>query len=138
MKHERSRRELFVRFASIGVVGFLVDAAVVAALVRGFGVGAYQARPFSYLFAVTTTWWLNRQFTFASRNPKVREYLTFIVTNAFGAGINLLAYAALIAWRGSGGWNPIIGVAVGSVAGLFSNFFLSSKVVFRRRESRLV
>ncbi len=55
MKRERGRRELFIRFSLIGVVGFLVDALVVAVLVRLLGVGAYQARPISYLFAVTAT-----------------------------------------------------------------------------------
>jgi putative flippase GtrA len=129
----RSRSELFIRFALVGVVGFLVDAGVVAILVRLLGVGPYPARACSYLFAVTTTWSLNRQFTFESSSPPFREFLAFLLTNGLGATINLLVYAVLIAWRGSAGLMPVIGVAVGSLAGLLVNFVFSSKLVFSKR-----
>jgi len=122
----------FFRFAFIGVIGFVVDSAVVAILVRLLAVGPYQARLCSYFFAVTATWWLNRRFTFHSSSPPLPEFLTFLVANAFGAMINLLVYAAIIAWRGAAGWMPVLGVAVGSLAGLSTNFFLSSKVVFAK------
>jgi putative flippase GtrA len=133
----RSRRELFIRFALVGVIGFLVDASVVAVLVPLLGVGPYQARLCSYLFAVTTTWWLNRQFTFESSSPPVREFLAFLITNALGATINLLVYAAIIAWRGATGLIPVIAVAAGSLAGLVINFVFSSKVVFSKRRAAL-
>jgi putative flippase GtrA len=128
----RTRREQFLRFAFIGVIGFGVDAAVVAVLVRLLAVGPYQARLCSYFFAVATTWWLNRRFTFHSTRPPGREFVAFLVANAFGAGINLLVYAAIIAWRGADGWMPVIAVGAGSLAGLSTNFFLSSKVVFAK------
>jgi putative flippase GtrA len=128
----RARREQFFRFAFIGVIGFGVDAGVVAVLVRLLAVGPYQARLCSYFFAVATTWWLNRRFTFHSTSPPGREFVTFLIANAFGAMINLLVYAAIIAWRGAAGWTPVIAVGVGSLAGLSTNFFLSSKVVFAK------
>jgi putative flippase GtrA len=120
----------FLRFALVGVAGFLVDAAVVAVLIRVLAIGPYQARIGSYLFAVSTTWWLNRRFTFRSTRPPARELATFILTNAFGAMVNLAVYAAIIAWFGSGGWIPVIAVAIGSLMGLCINFLLSSKIVF--------
>jgi hypothetical protein len=43
-----------------------------------------------------------------------------------------LVYAAIIAWRGADGWMPVIAVGAGSLAGLSTNFFLSSKVVFAK------
>jgi putative flippase GtrA len=129
----RDQRKAFVGFAIIGVVGFGVDAAVVAIAVRGLGFSPYQARLCSYLFAVATTWWLNRRYTFRSTAPPLREFLAFLLANAFGASINLLVYAGIIAWRGSAGWMPILAVAVGSLAGLSTNFLFSSKVVFRER-----
>jgi putative flippase GtrA len=128
----RNGRRRFFRFAFIGVIGFGVDAAAVAVFVRLLGVGPYQARLGSYFFAVATTWWLNRRFTFHSTSPPGREFVAFLVANAFGAMINLLVYAAIIAWRGAGGWMPVIGVAAGSLAGLSTNFLLSSKVVFAK------
>jgi putative flippase GtrA len=128
----RARRELFLRFACVGVVGFVVDASAVALLVRLLGVGPYQARLGSYFCAVTVTWWLNRQFTFASKGAPFPEFLKFVATNAFGATINLLVYAVLIYWRGTDGWMPVIAVGAGSIAGLFTNFALSSRLVFHR------
>jgi len=110
----------FFRFAIVGVIGFGVDAGVVAALIRVLAVDAYQARICSYFFAAATTWWLNRRFTFHSASPPAREFLTFLLASA------------IIAWRGSGGWIPVIAVAIGSLAGLFTNFFLSSKLVFAK------
>jgi putative flippase GtrA len=121
----RDQRKAFLGFAIIGVVGFGVDAAVVAIAVHVLGFSPYQARLCSYLFAVATTWWLNRRYTFRSTAPPFREFLAFLLANAFGASI--------IAWRGSAGWLPIFAVAVGSLAGLSINFLFSSKVVFRER-----
>jgi putative flippase GtrA len=126
----RGRPELFIRFALVGVIGFVVDAGVVAFLVRVLGIGAYQARLGSYLAAVTTTWWLNRQFTFESKSAPLRQFIAFLLTNSFGAGINLAVYAGIIAWRGSAGWIPIMAVGAGSLAGLGCNFIFSSKLVF--------
>jgi putative flippase GtrA len=115
------------------VVGFGVDAGVVAIVVHLLNVGPYQARLCSYLFAVATTWWLNRRYTFRSTAPPLREFVAFLLANAFGASINLLVYAGIIAWRGSAGWLPIVAVAAGSLAGLSTNFLFSSKVVFPER-----
>jgi putative flippase GtrA len=127
------RYERFLRFALVGVAGFLVDASVVAVLIRVFAIGPYQARIGSYLFAVTTTWWLNRRFTFRSTSPPARELAAFALTNALGALVNLSVYAAIIAWCGSLGWIPVAAVAVGSLMGLCINFLLSSKIVFSAR-----
>jgi putative flippase GtrA len=132
----QERQRQFFRFAAIGVIGFMVDAGVIALLVRVMDVGAYQARLPSYFFAVATTWWFNRRFTFGSTRPPLREFLEFVAANAFGAAINLGAYATLIAWLGSSGWIPIAAVAVGSLAGLTTNFMLSSRVVFSARRLR--
>jgi putative flippase GtrA len=82
---------------------------------------------------VATTWWLNRRFTFHSTSPPLKEFAAFLVANSFGAIINLLVYAAIIAWRGAAGWTPVIAVAAGSLAGLCTNFFLSSTMVFSKR-----
>ena len=132
----RSRQSLFIGFAIIGVIGFVVDAGVVAILVRGLGRGAYHARLCSYFFAVTTTWWLNRRFNFRSESPPAREFAAFLLTNAFGAAINLSLYAAIIAWFGASGWIPVAAVAAGSLAGLSINFLLSSRLVFSRRRNK--
>jgi putative flippase GtrA len=125
-----NRRVQFLRFAAVGVAGFVADAGAVTLLVRGLGVGPYEARVGSYLCAVTTTWWLNRHFTFHSTSPPLREFVAFLLANSLGAFLNLGVYAAIIAWQGSAGWIPVVAVAAGSFAGLCANFLMSSKMVF--------
>src|SRR6185437_12886929 len=61
-----STRRQFLRFALAGVVGFVVDAAVLYALLA-LGLGYYLGRVFSFLAAAFTTWQINRRHTFAAR-----------------------------------------------------------------------
>ena len=71
--------ELFLRFSAVGVAGFLVDTAVLY-LGLAAGLGPYVGRAISYVCASTTTWYLNRRFTFhARKSPRwAREPLTFL------------------------------------------------------------
>jgi putative flippase GtrA len=130
-----SRRQL-LSFAMVGVAGFLVDSGVLLAAVRA-GLGPYLGRLLSYLAAVTTTWMLNRRFTFAdSARPANHgglwgEWARFTVSQLSGATVNLGSYALLVYAVGAVARHPVIGVAVGSVAGLFTNFAAARRFVFR-------
>ncbi|MCC7054105.1 MAG: GtrA family protein [Gemmatimonadaceae bacterium] len=120
----------FLWFAGIGVVGFVVDASIVFALVRGAGVNPYLARVASFCAAVTTTWFLNRTLNFRSARPPLREFAGFLAANSVGAAVNFGAYSLVIARIGTQGLAPVTAVGVGSIAGLGVNFLLSSRLVF--------
>ena len=126
-------RSQFLRFGLVGVAGFLVDAAVLTVLVALAKVDPYSARVVSFVCAATTTWWLNRQFTFA-RNPQQkasRQWLGFVLVSVGGAIINYGAYVGTLHFWPLAYAYPAIGAAVGAIAGMFFNFPLSKLLVFR-------
>jgi len=55
-----------LRFAAVGCVGFAVDVAMLQ-LLRAAGAGLLWGRAGSFLVAATTTWALNRRYTFDDR-----------------------------------------------------------------------
>jgi putative flippase GtrA len=124
----------FIRFAIVGGLGFFTDVAVLMLLMQGFGLGPYQGRVLSYLSGATATWWLNRNFTFVRRGSahRVREWLLFVSCSALAGLLNYAAYALFVFLFGERPSSAIIGVALGACAGLWVNYTLSSRVVFRQ------
>jgi putative flippase GtrA len=123
----------FLRFGVVGVAGFLVDAGVLTAMLW-LGLGPYAGRVVSYLAAASTTFALNRAWTFRSalrEGPVAAQWGRFVLLNLMGFAANYGTYAALVAGTGIVAAYPVIGVAAGSVAGMFLNFGLSRRYVFR-------
>lgn len=122
----------FLRVGTVGVIGFLVDTGVLYGML-GLGAGLYLGRAVSYVSAATTTWALNRAWTFRGRGtgPVHRQWALFVVVNLGGFVLNYGTYALLVAFVPLVAAHPVLGVAAGSVAGMFSNFFLSRQLVFR-------
>jgi putative flippase GtrA len=126
-------RSQFLRFTLIGAVGFLVDAGALYLAMAWLGAGHYSGRVVSYAVAASSTWALNRRFTFHAQRSKnwLAEWARFFTTNAAGGIANYVVYATLVAsWPLVREW-PILGVAAGSIAGLIINFNLGRRVVFR-------
>ena len=124
----------FLRFAVVGTIGFIVDAGVLLYLLS-LEFGLYTARAVSFFFAVTCTWLLNRVFTFRDRNADlIGQWTRFASVNLVGGLINYGTYAALV-------WQlvlvqvwPVLGVAAGSISGMFFNFALSRWYVFEHSD----
>ena len=124
----------FMRFGMVGTIGFVVDTAVLYAGLA-LGLGLYGGRAISYLAAATTTWALNRLWTFRGRGdgPVHQQWALFLVVNLVGFAMNYGTYAALIAFVPMVAAHPVLGVAAGAIAGMFGNFVLSRRLVFRAR-----
>lgn len=127
---------LFLRFSAVGVAGFLVDTGLLY-LGLAAGLGPYVGRALSYICASTSTWYLNRRFTFHARKSRrwAREWAKFFVTNAAGGLSNYVVYAALVASVPFVARYPVVGVAAGSIIGLAINFNMSRFVVFTAAET---
>src|SRR3954451_24459015 len=123
-----------IKFGIVGVVGLGVDIAVLYLCLDISGLGLYASRVVSYLAAATTTWALNRAFTFSGNHAgKIHhQWARFVAVNAFGGAVNYGVYAALIASGDPFTAYPALAVAAGSLSGLFFNFTASKKLVFRR------
>lgn len=119
-------------FGIVGVVGFVIDAGTLYAA-RWLGLGLFLGRVISYVAAATSTWALNRRYTFTSREDRGpwREWVMFMVSQLFGAAFNLGLYAWLVTRSPVIAAQPVIAVAAGSLAGMLVNFFVAKKFVFK-------
>ena len=124
----------FAKFAAVGTVGFVVNAAAYWIGFNLLNLGDHGSWLFAFVPAVTFTWWGNRTFTFhehASRGAGAmfKEWARFVLTNGFGALVNYATYALLIHFA----VNRYGALAAGVLAGLAFNFTLSKRMVFRSR-----
>ena len=126
-----------LRFGAVGVIGFLVDAGVLT-LGMALGTGPWLGRALSYLAAASTTFALNRAWTFQSRasGDPLRQWLLWLLVNLVGFACNYGTYAALLLWVPLVAAHPVLGVAAGSLAGLAGNFLLSRRFVFGEAGAR--
>ncbi len=124
----------FLRFALVGAAGFVVDAAALYAAMRYVGANHFVGRLISYPLAATSTWALNRHYTFHMHRSArwLREWGKFLASNAFGGLLNYSMYAALVLLSATVFEHPVLGVAAGATVGLLVNFTLSRRFVFTR------
>lgn len=122
-----------LRFGLVGTIGFLVDTATVYLAHFRLGLDLYSAGALAYLTAASTTWLLNRHFTFpeARAQQAGRQWLRFVVTQLAGFALNRGTYAVLIATMAAARAEPVIAVAAGSIAGMTVNFLAARFLVFR-------
>ncbi|PTM41495.1 GtrA family protein [Bosea sp. 124] len=117
-------------FLSVGVVGFVVDAATFFCSTVWLQVDFVPARVFASLLAATVTWQLNRTLAFRSgklANVTV-EYLRYLAASSIGALANL-AVAYPIS-RFDAVWYHLPAYVAGAASGLVVNFLLYDNLVF--------
>ena len=121
----------FLKFGTVGTLGFVVDTTVVYAL-RG-PLGLYGAGLASYAVAATFTWACNRVWTFRGlgSGSAHRQWAKFIAANAVGFTLNRGTYALLVTFVALCAKQPVFATAAGAIAGMFMNFGLSRALVFR-------
>lgn len=134
--YPRSRPEIidqFLRFGTVGALGFLVDWGTVSLL--RVPVGLIAATLIAYFVAATGNWCLNRMWTFrlsaAENQHMFLQWLRFLLANSFGfllnRGMVFLLYATLpLTVR-----HPGLALAAGALCGMVANFNLSRRLVFR-------
>ena len=126
-----------LRFGLVGVVGFVVDATVLALLIGM--IGPYWGRAVSFLCAVVATWVLNRRFTFRDRRSGyglLPEFARYFAVMLGGGALNSVVYALLLQVTGHDGAWPYVAVAAGSLSGMALNLFLARFAVFRHAVDR--
>jgi putative flippase GtrA len=121
----------FARFGAVGTVGAVVDIGTVYAAMAT--VGLYAAGLLAYFTAVTTTWALNRAWTFAGRGSGSlgRQWMLFVAANGVGFVLNRGTFVLLVLLVPACAQHPVVAVLAGVGAGMFANFNLSRRVVFR-------
>ena len=122
-------------FGISGVIGFAVDTVILYLLKDSFGL--YLARLFSFLFAVAATWIFNRTITFRTQqsgHSKKMEFGIYLSLMMAGGTVNYATYAFLVAEYLTVASYPIIGIAVGSIAGMTINLVTSRFFLYRLRK----
>ena len=122
----------FLRFGTVGFVGFLFDAGTVYA--SKAWVGLYIAGIIAYFVAATVTWWLNRQWTFrglGGGGSVIKQWAAFMSANFVGFIVNRGIYMLLITFNAFCAAHPVFAVMGGIPAGMIFNFNLSRSVVFK-------
>ncbi len=121
----------FARFGTVGGLGFVVDTSVVYAT-RAW-LGLYLAGALAFLVAASFNWALNRIWTFRGlgSGPAHHQWLKFLAANAVGFVLNRGTFAIMVTVSALCAANPVLAVAGGTAAGMFVNFALSRRLVFR-------
>lgn len=126
----------FARFCVVGVAGTVVDVGTVY-LTMG-AVGLYGAGALAWAAAVTTTWALNRAWTFAGHGDGelLRQWALFVAANSLGSVLNRGTFFLLVATVPFCARYPVLPVLAGVAAGMFVNFNMSRRLVFRAHAAR--
>jgi putative flippase GtrA len=121
----------FLRFGAVGLIGLIIDTTSVYGLRHALGL--YGAGLVAYVIAASGNWILNRMWTFRGQGsgPAHRQWAMFMVTNMAGFALNRGTYALLVTFVAAAAEQPVIATAAGAVAGMFVNFSLSRRLVFR-------
>lgn len=121
----------FLRFAVAGTIGFLVNVATVYSLRAE--IGLYLAGVAGFLSAASVTWALHRVWTFRGRQRVAarRQWLLYLGASLLGFALYYATYAGLVGMVPLCRQFPVLSVVAGSIVGLFANFTLSRRVVFR-------
>jgi putative flippase GtrA len=121
----------FMKFGTVGTIGFVADTATVYAL--RYSLGLYGAGAAAYIVGATVTWLFNRIWTFRGlgTGPIHQQWARFLMLNLFGFMLNRGTYALLITLVPLCAQQPVFATAAGAIAGMFINFGVSRKLVFR-------
>lgn len=121
----------FMAFGAVGTVGLVVDTITVYSLRHSLGL--YGAGVISYFIAATGNWALNRWWTFsgAHAGPAYHQWIRFLIANALGFVLNRGTYALLITFVPACAAEPFYAIAAGGLVGMFLNFSLSRRMVYK-------
>lgn len=123
------------RFAIVGSLGFVVDLAIVFALIQWLGLDSVPARIPAWIAAVTTTYTFNLLFTFratklviATKRQRLRRYALYVASQLAGGAVNVLSYILVISlfrlpWS--------FGIIIGTLVGMIFNYLGASAVINR-------
>jgi putative flippase GtrA len=137
----RHSRWTLLRFGIVGVLGFLVDAGILHELVSAWKINLFVGRAISFVCAASTTWLANRTVTFSagakSRGDLLTEWSKYVVASIAGAAVNNAAFVISVELSATIHNWPVVGVGIGSIAGLCVNYAMYSGFVFEPGGRRL-
>lgn len=120
-----------LRFAFVGGLGFLADAAVLAFLLAATPIGPFAARIISIGVAMTVTWLCNRTLTFQSSSRGVLREGTRYGGVAIAVSLfNYFVYSGLLLAMPT--MPPLAALVIASGAAMALSYLGYSRLVFDR------
>jgi putative flippase GtrA len=137
----------FTRFCCVGLLGFVVDFAVLKAVLyvaalagadSSLLIAKVAGRLVSFSVAVVATWLANRTWTFAGHagpgsSSLLAEFGGYLTVQSVGFAANLAVYTAVLAAMGALGEHLLPAMVAGTAAGMVINYLGAKHLVFRRR-----
>lgn len=136
------RLERILKFGMTGGLGFAVDVGLLTLQTAVLEINPYSARVVAIAVAMTTTWLVNRRFTF-----KVHEHVTdaravaaeggrYVLVAVTAALVNYGIYAAALQILpheilGTDDLSPPIAAVFGTAVAMFVSYFGYSRFAFR-------
>lgn len=125
----RSVLTKFARFAGVGGTGFIVDTGLTLLLIHR-GIDPYTSRIFAIIFAMITTWRLNRALTFgASRTNQTSEGARYFIVAILAAILSYAIYASLLITFT--GFPPALAIVIAVGTTTLISFFGYSRFAFK-------
>lgn len=120
-----------LRFAIVGGIGFVADAAMLALLLAATPLGPFVARLVSIGFGLAVTWLCNRTLTFRpSSRGMLREGARYGGVGITTSVVNYMVYSVLLLampWMA-----PLVALVVASLAAMALSYLGYSRLVFDR------
>lgn len=124
--------QTFLRFCVVGGIGFVTDAGILAALIRGVNAGPMIARAISLPAAIMVTFMINRHWSFRdrARRPWLAALGRYCAVQSFGLICNLLVYAGAVLLIPPPFNDPVLCLTIASAVALAVNYSGLRRFVF--------
>jgi len=87
----------FIKFGLVGFSGLFIDFGITYLAKEKLKIPKYVANAIGFIMAATSNYFLNRVWTFQSKNPEVMvEFTEFFLISLIGLGINTLLLWILV------------------------------------------
>lgn len=128
----------FFQFGVVGTSGFIVDSLVYFAA-QSIGLDHLLARWVSFWFAASTTWILNRAFTYQDilHEQASTQLFKYMLMSCFTFVLNWGSYQFLTTFVPFFIDNKYAAFVLGVLIGMFVNFSLSHLLVFKPKKQAL-
>jgi putative flippase GtrA len=119
----------FLKFAVVGASGLIVDFGFTALCKEILKIQKYLSNAIGFTLAATSNYFLNRIWTFESKNPQiVLEYSEFLIISIIGLGINTFILYMLVK---KGKMNFYVAKIFAIAVVTIWNFFANALFTFR-------
>ena len=124
-----ARVNKFARFICVGGTGFIVDTGLTLLLIHR-GIDPYTSRIFGIMFAMVTTWRLNRALTFgASRTSQSSEGARYFLVATLAAVLSYVIYTMLLI--SIPGFSPELAIVIAVGATTLASYLGYSRFAFK-------